>query len=290
MSDRPAAGEGQTDAATVHIHLVSDATGETIASLGRAVISQFDIQVCEHLWALVRNRAMVDRVLDGVRRHPGIVLFTIVEPELDTHLRAGCAELNAPVLPVLEPLLDILSHHLGQPRKPAPGRQHAMDADYHRRIEAMHFTMAHDDGQGLETIGLADVILVGVSRTSKTPTCIYLANRGIKAANVPLVSENAAPPGLPDGATLDAPLVVGLTTEPGRLVQVRRARLATMGLTTETDYVSSDVVRKEVAAARRHFQSRGWPMMDVTRWSIEETAAAILGLLKERREAVARAS
>ncbi|MEQ8640505.1 MAG: pyruvate, water dikinase regulatory protein [Alphaproteobacteria bacterium] len=268
----------------VHFHLVSDATGETISSLGKAVISQFDIKAQEHLWPLVRNRTMADRVLAGVRRNRGLVLYTIVEPELDAYLRAGCADLKVPVLPVLEPLLGALSHYLGLPRKPAPGRQHAMDAEYHRRIEAVHFTMAHDDGQGLDSIASADVILVGVSRTSKTPTCIYLANRGIKSANVPLVEGIAAPPGLPDGGS-PGPLVVGLTTEPGRLVQVRRARLATMGQTTETDYVDADAVRKELAAARRYFQSRGWPVMDVTRWSIEETAAAVLGLLNERRDA-----
>jgi hypothetical protein len=265
-----------------HLHLVSDATGETISAVARACLVQFDgIEPVEHVWSLIRTPGQIDRVLAGVRAHPGPVLYTLVNEELRALLVDGCRQLGLPTLPVLDPLIRALAAHFGARVKGRPGLQHEMDDEYYRRIDAVHFALAHDDGQAGDRLDEAEVIVVGVSRTSKTPTCMYLANRGVKAANVPLV------PGLPlpDGVFRAKGLVVGLTKEPGSLVEVRRTRLRHIGDDGgDSDYVDPEVVRSEVLAARRLFAEQGWPVIEVTRRSIEETAAAILTLLQERAE------
>jgi regulator of PEP synthase PpsR (kinase-PPPase family) len=265
-----------------HLHLISDSTGETVSTVARAAISQFDaVEPVEHSWALVRTHQQVEKVLESVRRHPGVVLYTLVEPKLRTSLESGCHDLGIPCVNVLEGPMDVLSRTLNIEVGQSPGRQHALDADYYRRIEAMQFVLSHDDGQMLHDLNRADIILVGVSRTSKTPTCIYLANRGVKAANVPFVGLE----GFPEKAIADAgPLVVGLTTSPDRLVQIRRNRLMTMREERVTDYVDPDVVKNEVAEARRLFGRRGWHVIDVSRRSIEETSAAILELYRDARD------
>jgi len=272
----PGRGERQ-----FHLHLVSDATGETINSLARACLVQFEgIEPTEHTWSLIRTSGQMEKVLAGVRDHPGIVLFTIVNVGLREQLAEGCRRLQVPCIAVLDPVLMALASFLGQQASGLPGRQHELDAEYFARIDAMTFALAHDDGQSARSYEEADVILVGVSRTSKTPTCIYLANRGIKAANVPIV------PGCPLPEELLAarkPLIVGLTKDPTQLVQVRRNRLRLLGQDEQTNYVDPESVREEIAQARRFCAEHRWPMLDVTRRSIEETAASIIQLLSEHR-------
>lgn len=257
-----------------HLHLVSDATGETINSVARAVIAQFeDVEAVEHFWSLVRSERQIDNVLAAIRETPGVVLFTLVDKTLRDRLERGCHRLGVPSVPVLEPVIEVLSAHIGSKVSGQPGRQHLLDAEYFTRIDAMHFVLAHDDGQSVHDLEDADVVLVGVSRTSKTPTCFYLANRGIKAANVPVVPGAALPP---EVEALSRPLVLGLTITPERLVEIRRNRLRMLHQDVETDYVDLERVTEEVLAARRLFAKQGWPVIDVTRRSIEEVAAAIL--------------
>jgi hypothetical protein len=239
-----------------------------------------DIVPTEHTWSLIRTSGQMEKVLVGIRDHPGIVLFTIVNNDLREQLTEGCRKLQHPCIAVLDPVLIALANFLGQQASGLPGRQHELDANYFARIDAMTFALAHDDGQSARNYEEADVILVGVSRTSKTPTCIYLANRGIKAANVPIV------PGCPmPGELLTAKkaLIIGLTKDPTQLIHIRRNRLRLMGQDDQTDYVDADAVREEVAQARRLCTEHGWPMLDVTRRSIEETAASIIQLLSEQR-------
>ena len=267
-----------------HLHLVSDSTGETINSVTRACLVQFQgIEPDEHVWSLVRTRSQMDRVLQGIERHPGPVLFTLVNEELRGRLLEGCRNLGLPCIPVLDGVIHALAAYFGTPISGKPGLQHVMDAEYFERIEAMNYTLSHDDGQSTAHLADADIILVGVSRTSKTPTCIYLANRGIKAANIPYV------PGIPlpsDLFRVHEPLIVGLTKDPAQLVQVRRQRLNMLTDDDgETNYVDLETVRGEVQEARRFFSRHGWPVIDVTRRSIEETAATVLNhYARHRRE------
>ncbi len=264
-----------------HLHLVSDATGETINSVARACLVQFDqVEPHEHAWTLIRTSKQLEKVLAGIEAHPGPVLFTMVNEKLRMELVAGCHRLQVPCIPVLDPVIMALASHLGMQAQGLPGRQHELDAEYFGRIDAMNFALSHDDGQSAQDYDLADVILVGVSRTSKTPTCIYLANRGIKAANVPIVPGCPVPPEL---LTARRPMVVGLTKDPAQLVQVRRNRLHLLSQAEDTDYVDPEVVRKEVAQARRLCAENNWTVLDVTRRSIEETAASIIQMLSKYR-------
>jgi regulator of PEP synthase PpsR (kinase-PPPase family) len=260
-----------------HLHLVSDATGETINSVARACLVQFSgVEPVEHVWSLVRTPSQMARVVAGIEANPGPVLFTLVNDTLRAELMDGCRQAGVPCIPVLDPVIHALAAYFGVAISGQPGLQHVLDSEYFERIEAMNFALSHDDGQSTAQLKDADVILVGVSRTSKTPTSIYLANRGIKAANVPYVPGIRLPEEL---FRLKGPLIVGLTKEPARLVQVRRQRLS---LHTEdageTDYVNPESVRLEVAEARKLFSRYGWPVIDVTRRSIEETAATIMTL------------
>ena len=260
-----------------NFHLVSDATGETLLSLAKAALAQFEnAEPVEHIWPMIRTENQLTTALDGIRKNPGPVLYTLVDHHFGESIREHCRRLNLPCVPVLDPVMDALSDHLGDQAQEQPGRQHRMNDAYFDRIDAIHFCMAHDDGQGLESIGDADVILVGVSRTSKTPTCIYLANRGIKAANIPIVPNIALPPRLLE---VKEPMIVGLVTNPDRLIQIRRNRLLSLKQTPETEYVDLEVVREEVAYARKLFAKHRWPVIDVTRRSIEETAAAVINLM-----------
>lgn len=264
-----------------HLHLVSDATGETVGTVVRACSVQFrQIETIEHAWTMVRTPLHMERVLAGIEANPGPVLFTMVDGRLRRQLTDGCARLAVPCVSILDPVIAVLASHYGTQTEGRPGAQHEMDAEYFERIAAMDFALAHDDGAGLDSIGQADVILLGVSRTSKTPTTIYLANRGIKAANYPLV------PGVPLPQEIEQarrPLIVGLTKDPARLVDIRRNRLRLLGGDQEAEYVDLDAVRREVAEARRLFSGHGWPVVDVTRRSIEETAAAIITRLGSHR-------
>jgi regulator of PEP synthase PpsR (kinase-PPPase family) len=267
-----------------HLHLVSDSTGETNLSVARACLAQFeDCDPVEHVWSMIRSERQVQKVAAGIEANPGVVLFTLVDDRIRASLIEACRGLEAPCIAVLDPVLDAFARFLDAKAGHRPGRQHQLDADYFARIAAMDFAMTHDDGQGMADLGGADVVLVGVSRSSKTPTCIYLANRGIRAANVPLVPDMPLPAPLAalkrfgDGG----PLVVGLTNDPSALVAVRRNRLRFLKESRETTYTDPEAVRSEVVSARRLFTERGWPVLDTSRRSIEETAAAILSLLQD---------
>ena len=259
-----------------HLHLISDATGETAITVARGAVAQFsDVEAIEHLWSLVRSKDQLKRVLSSVAANPGVVMFTLVDQELRQALQEGCRELDIPCIPLLDMVIATLSRYLGVESQNLPGSQHVMDAHYLGRIDAMNFTVLHDDGQATSSLEEADIVLVGVSRSSKTPTCFYLANRGFKTANVPVVPGCPLPPELD---LLKRPLVVGLTCGTNQLVDIRRNRLRMIGQDEETEYVDPAAVREEVKHARRMFSKTGWPVIDVTYRSIEETAAAVLQL------------
>ena len=269
----------------INLHLVSDATGETLNSIARATVSQFEqAHIIYHRWSLIRTRFQLHRVLEGIEAEPGPVLSTVVDRALRHDLEATCERLGLPVVNVLEPVLAVLADQIGAQATARPGRQYVLDADYFRRIDAIHFVLAHDDGQAQAGIAEADVILVGVSRSSKTPTSFYLANRGVKAANVPLVPGTLDPPGLEDP---HCP-VIGLTLDAQSLIEIRRHRLKLIAqgqgavhVKKDTgDYVDLETVRAELLWARRLCTRRGWPVIDVTRRSIEETAATVLQLME----------
>ncbi|WP_427966079.1 pyruvate, water dikinase regulatory protein [Altererythrobacter sp.] len=264
----------------LHLHLVSDSTGETLEMIAKAALAQFeDADVTRHFWPMVRSRQHLDRIVPDLAANPGLVLFTLVNAETRARLEEHCRQIGLPAVPVLDAVTEALESQLGQEAHGRPGRQHLMDEAYFKRVEAIQFTIAHDDGVGWENWEQADLVLAGVSRTSKTPTSIYLANRGYKTANIPIVVESPPPEAL---FRLRRPLVIGLTTAPERLVQIRRNRLLSLHEDTETSYVDDGHVRDEVKYARRMFADNGWPVIDVTRRSIEETAAAAIRLLSQR--------
>lgn len=264
----------------LHLHLLSDSTGETLEVVATACLAQFDeVDVLRHFWPMVRSEGHLDRVLDDIERRPGLVLYTLVNSNIRRDLERKCRRRGIHAVSALDPVVDALSAVLGQEAKARPGRQHALDAAYFARVDAIQYTIAHDDGIGSDDWEEADIVLAGVSRTSKTPTSIYLANRGYKVANIPLVPESPPPPIL---YKLKHPLVVGLTTGPDRLIQVRRNRLLSLNQAPETDYVDAEAVKAELAFARRMFADNDWPVIDVTRRSIEETAFAIVKLCNER--------
>lgn len=264
----------------VHLHLLSDSTGETLEMLAKAALAQFeDADVIRHFWPMVRSRQHLERIVPELKANPGLVLFTLVNPETRSRLEEVCSQQGLPAVPILDRVTEALEKALGQEAHGRPGRQHAMDQAYFQRVEAIQFTIAHDDGIGWEDWEQADIVLAGVSRSSKTPTSIYLANRGYKVANIPLVVESPPPAML---YKLKNPMVVGLTTAPERLVQVRRNRLLSLNEERQTDYADQEKVKAEVAFARRMFADNGWAVIDVTRRSIEETAAAVIRLYNER--------
>ena len=265
-----------------HLHLVSDSTGETLITVARAVAAQYaNVTPVEHVYPLVRSQKQLDRVLDEIEEAPGIVLFTLLEKDLVSRLEDKCKEINVPSLSIIGPVMQLFEAYLGAATTGRVGAQHVLNAEYFKRIDALNYTMMHDDGQHVDGLEEADVVLVGVSRTSKTPTSIYLANRGIRTANVPLV------PGIPVPAqleTLTRPLVVSLHATPERLIQVRQNRLLTMGAGTGNDtYIDRQAVADEVAFARKLSAKNNWPLLDVTRRSIEETAAAVMKLYTDRQ-------
>jgi regulator of PEP synthase PpsR (kinase-PPPase family) len=265
----------------LHLHLVSDSTGETLESIAKAGLAQFEgVEAVKHFWPMVRSEGHLDRVMQEIGKRPGLVLYTLVNGRVRERLEHCARMLGVPAVSALDPVIDGFSRVLGQAATGRVGRQHTMDAAYFARVEAIQYTIAHDDGQHSEEWEEADIVLAGVSRSSKTPTSIYLANRGYKTANIPIVPESPPPANL---FTLSRPLVVGLTTSPERLLAVRRNRVIAMG-SGESDYVDPDAISKELAYARRMFADNDWPVIDVTRRSIEETAAAIINLVQKRVE------
>jgi [pyruvate, water dikinase]-phosphate phosphotransferase / [pyruvate, water dikinase] kinase len=272
----------------LHLHLISDSTGETVTTVARAAVSQFeDLVAVEHVWFFVRSRAQLEKVLSIIEALPGLVIFTLVSPELRHLLQERCRMINAPCVAVLDPVMGALTGMIGSAGPPRIGRQHAMDAGYFSRIAAMDFAMRHDDGQFVDELEEAEVVLVGVSRTSKTPTCVYLANRGVRAANVPIVPDFSHAAAL---ERLRRPLVVGLTINPDALADIRRNRQKMLGLEGDAagrfggDYADVDRIRREVVYARRLFARNRWPEIDVTKRSVEETAATIYQLVQVRQQ------
>jgi [pyruvate, water dikinase]-phosphate phosphotransferase / [pyruvate, water dikinase] kinase len=261
-----------------HLHLISDATGETLIAASRAVAAQYQgVSSLEHVYPMVRTLAQLDKVIAEISAAPGMVLFTLVDRELAQRLEDGCRDIGAPCLSVLQPILNLFQSYLGAPATPRPGAQHTLNADYFRRIDALNFTLMHDDGQQSENYESADVLLIGVSRTSKTPTSIYLANRGVRTANIPLVPNVPLPTSI---ESLRKPLIVGLLATPDSIVQIRKTRLLSLKADPASPYVDRSLVADEVAQSRKLFERRGWSTIDVTRRSIEETAAAIIDLYK----------
>lgn len=263
-----------------HLHTVSDATGETLAAIAKAARVQYgQVRAIEHHHPLVRSQRELVRVIKDIEASPGIVLYTIFNKELAEELEQSCKALKIPCVPALQKILQVFESYLGTPSTPTVGGQHVLDADYFARIEALNFSMLHDDGHLPENLDDADIILVGISRTSKTPTSIYLANRGFKTANVPLV------PGVKLPAKLEhqtKAFVVGLVASAERIAQVRHNRVMEHAHTHLEEYVDREAIAAEVAETRQLCARRGWPIIDVTRRSIEETAAAILRLYQDR--------
>ncbi len=263
-----------------NVHLVSDSTGETLNAVLRAASAQFNnVQPIEHSYYLVRSEKQLMRVTKEIEKSPGVVWYTISNPELRDQLIAFCKTHGFQALPVLDQAVHMLSRHLGIAVTGNTAGQYKMNTEYFDRMQALDFTLAHDDGQNVDGLVDADVVLVGVSRTSKTPTCVYLGNRGVRAGNIPLV------PGIPlpiDLTKLTKPLIIGLKVSPERLIQIRRQRLLSLNENSETEYVDEDRVRAEVVEANRMFQRNKWKVIDVSRRSIEETAAAILNALSQR--------
>ncbi len=274
------------------IHLVSDATGTTLLGLSRAVLSQFEgIEPNQKFWPLVRTERQLERVIKRISDNPGPVIFTFVNESMRLRLAEQCEELGVPCVAVLDPIIRSLSTYLGVHAKGVPGLQHTMDDAYFKRVSAVEFAMRFDDGRSLEGVKEADVVLVGVSRTSKTPTSIFLARRGIKAANIPLVPGVDVPE---EYFNLPSPLYVGLSASPDRLRHLRHSRLRAeidkKNAFCENTYLDEDKIEEEVRKARRLFSKHKWPVIDVSKRSIEETSAEIMALLQSKREKEAEAN
>jgi regulator of PEP synthase PpsR (kinase-PPPase family) len=267
---------------TIHFHLVSDSTGETVSSVARAAIAQFEgIQSREHLWSLIRTRTQLDRVIAMLKTQPGPVMYTLVDADLRDRLKAECLKLELPCIPVLAPILRELSGYLQQETAALPGKQHEMNEQYFSRVEAINYTLAHDDGQSTWDLNEADIVIVGASRTSKSPTCVYLAYRGFKTANVPYIPKTTVPQALLEATR---PVVVGLTINPERLVEIRRSRLQLLNQEETGNYIDMEQVIDEVSEAKKFFRQQKWPIIDVTRRSVEETAATVIQYFHQRYE------
>lgn len=261
----------------LHIHLVSDSTGETVHQIARACLAQFPgVTPTEHVWTLVRSERHLDAIFAGVERSPGLLLMSIVDETLRQQIEDRCVEHNIPHVSVLDHVVQLFAEVLGQTSQNLPGRQRKLDSAYFKRIAAVDFAVSHDDGLNMGNLANADILLVGVSRTSKTPTSMYLAHRGYRVANYALVPHVEFPIHYLDG--LDHLLVVGLTNDPKRLSQVRKTRQIAMSDAQNKTYAEIDAISEEVRQARRLFTANSWPVIDVTRRSVEETAAAVIQL------------
>ncbi len=265
-----------------NLHLVSDSTGETVGSVARAALVQFeDVDAEEFSWTLVRSKAQIDRVIDGIREDPGVVMYTLVDPVLRDMLKKECLLRGLPCIEVLAGVVAELSAYLGLESHARTGKQHELNEEYFTRMDAINYALAHDDGQAHWEMAEADVIILGVSRTSKSPTCMYLAYKGYKAANIPLVLDCPLPPSLLE---LKKPLILGLTINPERLQQIRKTRLQSLSQEGETNYIDMEYMQKEIAEARKLYSKHRWPVIDVTKRSVEETAATIVQYIKKHQE------
>ncbi len=264
-----------------HIFLVSDSTGETVLNVARSAFAHFEgLDIEEHLWVLVRTKGQIDKLASSLQKNKGIVLYTLVNEELQEYLRDTCMNLQVLAIPVLMEVVSTLSSHLGIKTINLPGRQHLMNEEYFTRINAINFALAHDDGQAYFDINNADIVLVGPSRTSKSPTSIYLAYRGFKTANIPFVYGQKLPEII---ETLEKPMIVGLLLSPDRLIEIRKNRIAGMNDASNYNYIDYDQVTLEVREAKKIYQQHNWPIIDVTKKSVEETAANIIKLYEQRK-------
>jgi len=265
------------------LHLISDSTGVTLRAVSSAAAAQFtELDYQEKTYPMVRTITQLNRVLETIRIDKGVVFCTLVEEEVREKLEKFCKKENIPYFPVMENIVSLLEKYTGIKAINKPGGQHILNDDYFKRIEAINYTLEHDDGQGQINLEEADVIVVGVSRTSKTPTCIYLANQGIKAANYPLVPHI----GISDELNaIKNTQVVALITSAHALVEIRRKRSATLGISVvDNDYIDIHKVEEEITAAKRIFANKGWPVIDITRRSVEETSSAIMNILSQKEQ------
>ena len=263
-----------------NIHLVSDSTGETLSTIAKAVLVQYkNLDFQQHMHSLVRNKRQIESVYEEIKERPGVVLCTLYDFELKKTLQTLCDELSIPLIDPLDSIHQSLTSVYGIKGSPIIGGQHQLNTEYFERIDAMNYTLAHDDGIISGDLNAADVILVGVSRTSKTPTSIYLANRGIKTANIPFVNNIPLPQEL---TVVKYPLIVGLVATPERIIQIRKNRLMALNAKDDSSYVDKRLVSEEIVKAKKLFESSNWPVIDVTRKSIEETAAEVMLLLRAR--------
>jgi regulator of PEP synthase PpsR (kinase-PPPase family) len=270
-----------TNKKIINLHLISDSTGETLSSVARAVLSQFEgVESNDFIWSLVRTKPQLDRVLDSITKNPGIVLYTIIHDELIEDLRKECYRLNLPCIPVLSHIIAEFSNYLNMNISHSIGRQHLLDSEYFSRVEAISYTLTHDDGQSSWDLYEADVVIIGVSRTSKSPTSVYLSCRGFKTANIPFVSLETIPHSIFE---LKKPLIVGLVINPEKLVQIRQTRMNLIGKDIGSDYLEIDSIKNEIAESRKLFNKLNCPVIDVTKRSVEETSAKIIQLLQEKK-------
>ena len=265
------------------LHLVSDSTGETLKAVSSAAAAQFsELEYQQKTYPMVRTVTQLERVFKNIKEEKGVVFCTLVEEEVREKLEEFCVNENILYLPVMENIVSVLEKYTGFEAINKPGGQHILNDNYFKRIEAINYTLEHDDGQGLLNLESADVIIVGVSRTSKTPTCIYLANQGIKAANYPLVPHVGISEELEN---IKNTQVVALITSAQTLVEIRRKRSIELGLdNTDNDYIDIHKVEEEIITAKRIFANKGWPVIDITRRSVEETASAIMNILSLKEE------
>ncbi|HIG08338.1 MAG TPA: kinase/pyrophosphorylase [Alphaproteobacteria bacterium] len=266
----------------IHIHIISDSTGETVSTVSRSANAHFkNFNPIEHSWVLVRAEKQLIKIIEEIKLNKGLVIYTLIDKKLRKLLERGCQKIGVPIVPILDPVVAAIENYFHYDLAiDEPGRQHSLSLGYFDRIGAMQYTLAHDDGQLSYDLEEADIILIGVSRTSKTPTAMYLANRGIRTANVPMVPKVP----LPENLFSSKALIIGLTTNPERLVQIRKSRLTSVGEKTTTNYIEEELIKEEVLLAKRLFLKNKWPIIDVTRKSIEETAAAALEYLREFKE------
>jgi hypothetical protein len=266
---------------TINLHLISDSTGETLSSVARAVVSQFEgVESNDFIWPLIRTKQQLEKVLEAISKNPGIVLYTILHDDLIEDLRRECFKMKVPCIPVISHIIGEFSNYLGMNISNTIGRQHLLDNQYFSRVGAISYAITHDDGQSSWDLYDADIVIVGVSRTSKSPTSVYLSCRGYKTANVPFVSLETIPQSLYE---LKKPLIVGLTINPEKLVQIRQTRLTSIGQDAGSDYINLESIKNEVAESRKLFAKLNCPVIDVTKRSVEETAAKIIQLLQEKK-------
>tara|TARA_E500000178_G_C16993809_1_gene742147 strand:+ start:147 stop:977 length:831 start_codon:yes stop_codon:yes gene_type:complete len=262
-----------------HIYLISDSTGETVSIVARSVYARFEnIEFKENKWALIRTEQQINNIIERILVKPGLVLYTMINKNLEEYLKKECDKIGVGVLPILDSTINAIEkeYNFNTKNEQVPGQQHSLTEDYFNRIEALQYAIANDDGQKTEQLKTADIILFGVSRTSKTPTSIYLANKGIKVANIPFILEQE-----PDLSSISKnTLVIGLFASAERLQQIRMSRLKSLKENKETDYINIIHLEKEIREARKICMNNKWSTIDVTRKSIEEIAATALEYLK----------